>query len=97
MAGGPWGEAIDRVLSRIRDTAGRVKDRFPHWADPETGQWTTTADGDWTPDLVYGDYVLQDIDKILITYGNESDEQIAEQQNSVTSLAIQASTGAIGG
>ena len=43
----PWTGAIDRMLSRIQDTAGRVKD-FPHWADPETGQWTTTPDGDWT-------------------------------------------------
>ena len=43
-----WSEAIDRMLGRIRDTAARVKDGFPHWADPETGQWTTTPDGDWT-------------------------------------------------
>jgi unsaturated chondroitin disaccharide hydrolase len=44
----PWTEAIDRMLGRIQDTAARVKDGFPHWADPETGQWTTTPDGDWT-------------------------------------------------
>lgn len=43
-----WSEAIDRVLLRIQDTAARVMDGFPHWADPETGQWTTTPDGDWT-------------------------------------------------
>jgi unsaturated chondroitin disaccharide hydrolase len=43
-----WSEAIDRMLARIQDTAARVKDRFPHWADPETGQWQTTPDGDWT-------------------------------------------------
>ncbi len=43
-----WTEAIDRVLSRIDDTSARVGRRFPHWADPETGAWTTTADGDWT-------------------------------------------------
>lgn len=48
MTGGPWSEAIDRMLARIQDTAVRVKDGFPHWADPETGQWTTTPDGDWT-------------------------------------------------
>jgi unsaturated chondroitin disaccharide hydrolase len=36
------------MLVRIQDTAVRVKDRFPHWADPETGQWETTSDGDWT-------------------------------------------------
>ena len=43
-----WNDAIDRMLTRIRDTAGRVHEGFPHWADPETGQWTTTRDGDWT-------------------------------------------------
>jgi unsaturated chondroitin disaccharide hydrolase len=41
-------EAIDRMLARIQDTAVRVKDGFPHWADPETGRWQTTPDGDWT-------------------------------------------------
>jgi len=43
-----WNEAINRMLTRMRDTAGRVGDGFPHWADPESGQWTVTADGDWT-------------------------------------------------
>jgi len=48
MSAGPWNEAIDRMLVRIQDTAARVKEGFPHWADPETGQWTTTPHGDWT-------------------------------------------------
>jgi unsaturated chondroitin disaccharide hydrolase len=43
-----WNDAIDRMLRRIDDTATRVGDRFPHWADPDTGAWTTTPDGDWT-------------------------------------------------
>ena len=43
-----WSEAIDRMLVRIRDTAARVTKDFPHWADPETGSWTTTPQGDWT-------------------------------------------------
>jgi unsaturated chondroitin disaccharide hydrolase len=48
MAADAWTGAIDRMLGRIQDTAARVKDGFPHWADPETGQWTTTPEGDWT-------------------------------------------------
>ena len=48
MTTGLWNEAIDRALVRIQDTAAQVKDGFPHWADPETGRWTTTPDGDWT-------------------------------------------------
>jgi len=43
-----WSEAIDRMLSRIQDTASRVTEGFPHWADPATGEWTTTPGGDWT-------------------------------------------------
>ena len=43
-----WTGAIERVLARIDDTAAQVKDGFPHWADPDTGGWTTTPDGDWT-------------------------------------------------
>ena len=48
MSEGTWNEAIDRILTRVRDTAGRVKDGFPHWAHPDSGAWTTTRDGDWT-------------------------------------------------
>lgn len=43
-----WTQAIERMLGRMRDTARRVGDRYPHWANPDTGEWTTTADGDWT-------------------------------------------------
>jgi unsaturated chondroitin disaccharide hydrolase len=43
-----WEHAIERMLARVRDTARRVQSGFPHWADPETGDWTVTADGDWT-------------------------------------------------
>jgi len=42
MSAHEWSAAIERMLVRIEDTAGRVKDGFPHWADPETGQWTTS-------------------------------------------------------
>ena len=48
MSDARWSEAIDRMLTRVRDTSSRVKNGFPHWADPETGEWTTTPDGDWT-------------------------------------------------
>jgi unsaturated chondroitin disaccharide hydrolase len=43
-----WNEAINRMLARVLDTGGRVGNGFPHWADPESGDWTVTADGDWT-------------------------------------------------
>ncbi|MDB5606835.1 MAG: hypothetical protein JWP25_3735 [Bradyrhizobium sp.] len=40
--------AIDLVRSRIDQTLASLDGRFPHWADAQTGVWTTTADGDWT-------------------------------------------------
>src|SRR5262249_50217096 len=43
-----WDQAIDRMLTRVQETVAQVKDGWPHWADPESGRWTTTPDGDWT-------------------------------------------------
>jgi unsaturated chondroitin disaccharide hydrolase len=43
-----WDEAIGRMLKRMQDTSARIGTRYPHWAEAETGNWTTTADGDWT-------------------------------------------------
>jgi unsaturated chondroitin disaccharide hydrolase len=48
MADNPWQAAIQRMLVRMEDTTKRVGTRFPHWANPTTGEWVTTADGDWT-------------------------------------------------
>lgn len=48
MSTSAWDQAIDRMLARVRDTQARVTAGFPHWADPDTGRWTTTPDGDWT-------------------------------------------------
>lgn len=48
MSDGRWSEAIERMLVRVNDTAARVGKEFPHWADPATGEWTTTPHGDWT-------------------------------------------------
>src|SRR5215468_6454251 len=48
MTTAPWEQAIEGMLARVQETAAQVKDGWPHWADPETGRWTTTPDGDWT-------------------------------------------------
>lgn len=40
--------ALDRVLDRIGRIAEQVDDRFPLFADPTTGQWTTSRRGSWT-------------------------------------------------
>src|SRR5262245_62134052 len=48
MTGAAWDSAIDRMLGRVQETVKQLGDGWPHWADPETGRWTTTPDGDWT-------------------------------------------------
>lgn len=35
MARSRWEDAIERMLGRMRDTARRVGDRFPHWANTD--------------------------------------------------------------
>jgi unsaturated chondroitin disaccharide hydrolase len=36
------------MLARIDDMLGSELPGFPHWADPTTGEWFCTEDGDWT-------------------------------------------------
>jgi unsaturated chondroitin disaccharide hydrolase len=43
-----WEEAAARIARRIEDTARSLSEGFPHFADPETGVWTLSANGDWT-------------------------------------------------
>ena len=40
--------ARDRMLERIASTRAVLDRGLPHWASGETGEWTTTPDGDWT-------------------------------------------------
>lgn len=39
---------VESILERIDTTAHQVAGAFPHYADPSTGSWTTTDDGNWT-------------------------------------------------
>ncbi|MEU6056834.1 sugar ABC transporter permease [Streptomyces sp. NPDC047097] len=41
-------EALGRVLERVAVTREAVGDRFPLYADPVDGGWTTTRRGSWT-------------------------------------------------
>jgi len=43
-----WGEGAQRMLERVDDTARRVESGFPNFANPQTGEWTTSPQGDWT-------------------------------------------------
>lgn len=39
--------ALELLLDRVRSTRSEVGDAWPYHADPETGRWETTDDGDW--------------------------------------------------
>ncbi|MFF3243288.1 sugar ABC transporter permease [Streptomyces sp. NPDC002870] len=44
-----WAEpALATVLDRVAVTRAEVGDRFPLFADPDSGRWTTTRRGSWT-------------------------------------------------
>lgn len=44
-----WAEqALAAVMGRVAATAAEVGPRFPLYADPDTGRWTTTSRGSWT-------------------------------------------------
>ncbi|WP_435225622.1 sugar ABC transporter permease [Streptomyces sp. Tue6028] len=40
--------ALESVLDRVAVTRGQVAGRFPLFAEPGTGRWTTTGRGSWT-------------------------------------------------
>jgi unsaturated chondroitin disaccharide hydrolase len=43
-----WQTAIEAMTARVDDTAQRVDEGFPHYADVDTGEWITSPEGDWT-------------------------------------------------
>ncbi|MEK7753673.1 MAG: glycosyl hydrolase [Acidobacteriota bacterium] len=43
-----WNRAAGDMIKRMEQTAAVLGEAFPHWADGQSGAWTTTPDGDWT-------------------------------------------------
>jgi unsaturated chondroitin disaccharide hydrolase len=43
-----WKRAAGDMINRLEQTAAALDHAFPHWANGQTGVWTTTPDGDWT-------------------------------------------------
>lgn len=43
------------------------------------------------PNSEFDNYIIKDLDKILVSYGSESDEEIQKQLNSITNLAAKYS------
>jgi unsaturated chondroitin disaccharide hydrolase len=53
-----WEEALIRMKGRIDQTIRSALPGFPHYADPNTGQWVTSADGFWTGGFWLGELWL---------------------------------------
>lgn len=48
MTGADWaGRALAALMERVAVTESAAGDRFPLYADPEDGRWTTTGRGSW--------------------------------------------------
>lgn len=48
MTGADWaGHALAALMERVAVTESEAGDRFPLYADPEDGRWTTTGRGSW--------------------------------------------------
>ncbi|HHL21117.1 MAG TPA: hypothetical protein ENJ52_06270, partial [Aliiroseovarius sp.] len=41
------GKVLNDLLARVDETRAQVGAAWPYHADPETGVWETTPDGDW--------------------------------------------------
>ena len=53
-----WENALGRMKARIDETMRSSLPGFPHYADPTTGQWVTSADGFWTGGFWIGELWL---------------------------------------
>jgi unsaturated chondroitin disaccharide hydrolase len=46
-----WRQCLDLLSERVLSTRAKIGDAWPFHADPTTGGWSTTADGDWCAGL----------------------------------------------
>jgi unsaturated chondroitin disaccharide hydrolase len=42
-----WNDALERLCARVLQTHKEVGEAWPYYADPFSGIWETTSDGDW--------------------------------------------------
>jgi len=47
-------DTLEKIRIRVHDTLRQVGNSFPHFADPNTGKWVTTENGDWTGGFLPG-------------------------------------------
>ncbi len=62
-------------------------ENFCDSGDKTLKMYVKHAGGEWEQNFDNGNYVFRNLDKILITYGNENLDQIKIQENSVTDFS----------
>ena len=53
-----WSAAADTMIHRVRQSKEAELEGFPHYADQDTGTWTTTPNGFWTGGFFVGELWL---------------------------------------
>lgn len=76
--------AYELLLDRVATTLNESGDRFPYYASPETGEWTTTPDGNWCPGHWVG--------LLWLAYELTDEERFAEAAKGHTEVALGALT-----
>lgn len=61
--------------------------KYCNYGDNTLKMFVKYANSTWGQNFEYEKYIFQDLDKILITYGDETDEKIQLQQNNVTDFS----------
>ncbi|MBI1978682.1 MAG: hypothetical protein HYS62_01315 [Candidatus Aenigmarchaeota archaeon] len=61
--------------------------KYCNYGDTTLKMFVKHANSTWEQNFEYEKYISQDLDKILITYGSDTDEEIQLQQNNVTDFS----------
>lgn len=61
--------------------------KYCNYGDNTVKMFVRHENSTWEQNFEYDEYIFEDLDKILITYGSETDEEIQLQQNNVTDFS----------
>ena len=83
-----WDEALGRIKRRIDDTLASGLAGFPHYGEPATGQWVTTADGSWTGGFWVGELWLAGHYWSDPVYAREAERWLRKLESRIESKSV---------
>ncbi len=83
-----WDEALGRIKRRIDDTLASGLAGFPHYGEPATGQWATTADGSWTGGFWVGELWLAGHYWSDPVYAREAERWLRKLESRIESKSV---------